>query len=103
MLFQKEEVLTTAKLAHLTISPEELSRYAEHLSAIVEYVGKLSAAPVEEEINALATPALSLRPDEVLQNPEESQRAVALFPESEAGLLSVPQVFEDREASLEQL
>ncbi|HJX59216.1 MAG TPA: Asp-tRNA(Asn)/Glu-tRNA(Gln) amidotransferase subunit GatC [Patescibacteria group bacterium] len=43
----KKEVLHVAKLARLTLSPEEEEKYAKQLSQVVEYVGELAEVNTE--------------------------------------------------------
>jgi aspartyl-tRNA(Asn)/glutamyl-tRNA(Gln) amidotransferase subunit C len=47
MAISRDEVLHVARLARLELSDEELERFAEQLSAIVEAVGKVAELDLE--------------------------------------------------------
>ena len=84
MAITRDEVLHVARLARLELSEEEVERFQEQLSAILEAVGKvaeLDLADVEptahplERVNVWADdePRPCLTPDEALANaPERS-------------------------------
>src|SRR5205823_891600 len=91
MAISREEVLHVARLARLELSDEEVERFAEQLSAILEAVGKVSELDLEgveptahplEVVNVWAEdeprPCLSL--DEALAN----------APDREGGSFRVP-------------
>jgi aspartyl-tRNA(Asn)/glutamyl-tRNA(Gln) amidotransferase subunit C len=89
------EVRHIARLARLHLSPEEEQRYAEQLSAILDYAARLSSidtSAVPPTATVLPFPA-PLRPDEVRPSLDQS-RALANAPESEDGLFRVPPVLE---------
>lgn len=93
-----DTVAHIARLARLDLTPEEATRYQTELSAILSYVDRLQeldttdVPPTSHITDTLA----SLRPDIVAAQPDEIRDAlVAAFPESKAGLLSVPPVFSD--------
>ncbi len=46
-MISREEVLHIAKLSRLAITEEEVERYQKQLSAILDYVGQLSAVNIE--------------------------------------------------------
>jgi aspartyl-tRNA(Asn)/glutamyl-tRNA(Gln) amidotransferase subunit C len=48
MAISRDEVLHVAKLARLELSEDELGRFAEQLSAILEAVGKVSELDLSE-------------------------------------------------------
>ena len=91
MAITRDQVLHVAKLAQLGLSEEELARFAEQLSAILEAVGKiaeLDLADVEPTSHPLDLvnvfgedePEPSLPLEDVLAN----------APEAEDGLFRVP-------------
>jgi aspartyl-tRNA(Asn)/glutamyl-tRNA(Gln) amidotransferase subunit C len=86
-----EQVLHVAKLARLALSDEEVERFREQLSAILEAVGKVSEldlADVPPTSHPLALVNV-VDPDE----PRPSlahERALANAPEREAGAFRVP-------------
>ena len=48
MAITREQVLHVAKLAHLDLTDEEVGRFREQLSAILEAVGKVSELDLSE-------------------------------------------------------
>jgi aspartyl-tRNA(Asn)/glutamyl-tRNA(Gln) amidotransferase subunit C len=87
----REQVLHVAKLARLALSEEEIERFGEQLSAILEAVGKVS------ELDLADVPATShplalvnvVDPDEPRQSLSH-ERALSSAPEQEAGAFRVP-------------
>jgi aspartyl-tRNA(Asn)/glutamyl-tRNA(Gln) amidotransferase subunit C len=87
----REQVLHVAKLARLALSEEEVERFQEQLSAILEAIGKVS------ELDLLGVPStshpLSLVNVVDLDEPRSSlerDQALANAPESEANAFRVP-------------
>jgi aspartyl-tRNA(Asn)/glutamyl-tRNA(Gln) amidotransferase subunit C len=89
----REEVLHVAKLARLALSDEEVERFREQLSAILEAVGKVAELDLEgvpptshplDLVNVLAEdePCPSLSRDE----------ALAPAPDPDGGFFGVPPV-----------
>ena len=87
----RDEVLHVAKLARLALTEEEVERFQEQLSAILEAVGKVSELDLEgvpptshplDLVNVWAEdePRASLSNDEALAN----------APDREAGFFRVP-------------
>ena len=93
MEISRAEVLHVAKLARLALTEEEVGRFQEQLSAILEAVGKVSELDLEgvpptshplDLVNVLAEdePAPSLSLEEALAN----------APDPENGFFGVPPV-----------
>ena len=93
MAISRDEVLHVAALARLELSDEEVTRFQEQLSAILEAVGKVSELDLEgvpptshplDLVNVLAEddPVPSLSRDEALAN----------APDPENGFFGVPPV-----------
>ena len=91
MAITREQVLHVARLARLALSEEEVARFQEQLSAILEAVGKVSELDLEgveptshplEVVNVLAEdePRPSLPLEEALAN----------APDPEDGFFGVP-------------
>ena len=91
MAISKEQVEHVARLARLALTHEEVERFQEQLSAILEAVGKVSELDLEgveptshplELVNALAEdePRPSL----------EREQALANAPASDDGFFAVP-------------
>lgn len=95
MKIGRDEVLRVADLARLDVSEDEVARLTHQLSAILDYVDKLSEldleaveplAHVQDLVNAFREDSLrsSLPREEVLAN----------APETEQGCFKVPAVIE---------
>jgi aspartyl-tRNA(Asn)/glutamyl-tRNA(Gln) amidotransferase subunit C len=95
MALTVDEVRHIAQLARLRLSAEEETRYADQLSAILEYAARVS----EIDTSAISpTATLSpfpspLRPDEI-QASLPRDRALANAAAAEDGLFRVPPVLE---------
>ncbi|MCU1490029.1 MAG: glutamyl-tRNA amidotransferase subunit [Acidimicrobiaceae bacterium] len=88
-----EEVAHVAHLARLELDPDELARYAEQLSAVLEHVEavrRLDTAEVPPTSHALELRNV-LRPDEIRASlsPEE---VLACAPAVESGRFKVPRI-----------
>ena len=91
----ENDVIRVARLARVRIGPEEIARYREGLSEILDLVTQLHASDTDG-VAPMAHPqdiALRLRADEVT---ESDQRAAlqAPAPQVEEGLYLVPRVIE---------
>ncbi len=90
-----DEVRHIARLARLRLSPDEERRYAEQLSAILDYAARLlsvdtSAVPPTATVLPFPSP---LRPDEVRPSLAQAQ-VLANAPAAEGGFFRVPPVLE---------
>lgn len=88
-----EEVRRIAQLARLRLTPEEERRYAEQLSDILDYAGRLgevdtSAIPPTASVLSLRAP---LRPDEVRPCPSRN-KILRNAPSEEEGMFRVPPI-----------
>ncbi|HLF37924.1 MAG TPA: Asp-tRNA(Asn)/Glu-tRNA(Gln) amidotransferase subunit GatC [Anaerolineales bacterium] len=97
MALTAEEVRKIARLARLQLSEEELQRYAQQLSAVLDYAARLgevdtSAIPPTASVLPLTAP---LRPDEVRPSLPLEQ-VLSNAPSSEAGMFRVPRVLEEQ-------
>jgi aspartyl-tRNA(Asn)/glutamyl-tRNA(Gln) amidotransferase subunit C len=95
MALTVKEVRHIANLARLRLTPEEERRYAEQLSAILDYAARLgeidtSAIPPTATVLPLRAP---LRPDEVRSCPPR-QRIMQNAPSDEEGMFRVPIILE---------
>ena len=100
MKTSNEQVLKLAALSRLALSAEEVTKFADEIPAILEYVGKLSRVNTEGvpvyELNSI--PADSLRADQVQPISEETRKAIIeSFPDRLGNLLKVKSVFAGRE------
>ena len=95
MSLQPEDVRGIAHLARLEVDPEDVSRYAGELSAILELVERMQAA-VTSGIEPMAHPldeVQRLRPDEVTESVDRDAFQ-SIAPEVRDGLYLVPRVIE---------
>ncbi len=93
-----QDVDHIAGLARLTIAPGEREQYVSEMSAILSYAQQLQTldTSVVEPTTHLTEKLAELREDAVNSvTNEERAQLVAAFPKSHAGLLVVPQVFQD--------
>lgn len=96
MHLTKEDVLRIAELAHLRLAEEEIGKFGEQLSSVLEYVGQLSNVDVIGFEPAAHITGVSnvLRRDEV--RPTDSKVREALLkaaPAREGDLIKVKAVF----------
>lgn len=95
MALTPDEVRHIAHLARLRLTPEEEQRYAEQLSAILDYAGRLnrvdtSAVPPTAGVQAAEAP---LRPDEP-RPPMPRERALANASSVADGMFLVPPILD---------
>lgn len=99
MALTKDEVLHLAKLCRIDLAPEEVERFAQQLSSILDYVGKLQKVDVDVATEAVANiTGLEnvMREDEVRScPPEERERIVSQFPNRQGDLLKTRGVFSE--------
>ena len=96
MKLSPEEVKHVAELAKLTLSDEEVTLYAEQLSAILEY----AEAVLEIDTSSVPPTPYVLPVVNVMREDEpepslENDTALANAPESDDGFFRVRAVFED--------
>lgn len=95
MKITPEEVQRVARLARLALAPEEVERYADQLSAILEAfeaLAKVDTTGVEAQSYATAL-ELPLRPDEVVPS-LSTEEALANAKAREGGGFLVPKTVE---------
>ena len=95
MKISQQDVEYVARLARLTLEPEELATMTEQMDAILGYVDKLNELDTEGiEPTAHAVPmANAFREDEVRPS-IGVDRAMQNAPESQDGCFRVPKVIE---------
>lgn len=95
-----DEVRRVAKLARLRLTDEQLQRYREQLSTILDHIAKLSEVDVQD-VEPMAHPSdLTNRLDEdVVGESLPVETILGLAPAIEAGykLIAVPKVLTDQE------
>ena len=90
-----EEIKHIADLAKLGLSPEELEKFSDELSHILEHYGQqIQEVDTDQvDLNLVAQENVSLRSDEV-KSFVDPQKLVEAAPESKNGLVRVPGIFE---------
>jgi len=90
----REQVLHVARLAKLTLGPEEEERFSAQLGRILEYVELLQEIDAEtDELTHVSPVATELRPDDPAPSlPREE--ILALAPEADGETMHVPPVIE---------
>ena len=96
MVLPQEEVDRLAVLTRLALNEEEKWRLAEQLGAVLEYVDRLAKVDTQGIPEAeMLHDAFVGRVDElVVQDPQIRECILENFPDSVAGALRVPAVFE---------
>ncbi len=94
-MLTRDEVLHIARLARLELSPDEIERYREQLSAVLEYFARLA----EVDTTGIPPTASVLPPRSVLRSdqprPGLSRDALlANAPDAEDGQFKVPPVLD---------
>ena len=96
----KEEILKIAKLAKLQLTDEEVLKYQNQLSSVLEYVTQVQQIePVKSEIrnpNVESNPKSEIINKATEDKPKKSMDREELLknaPMQKAGLFKVPQVF----------
>ena len=91
MAITREEVLHVAKLARLELADDEVERFTEQLSAILEAVAKVSELDLSEvEPTAHPLDLVNVGADDEPRPSLPLADALANAPEREAGFFKVP-------------
>jgi len=95
MTLSRDEVAHIADLAKLALSDEEVARYQEQLSAILEHFERLQELDTEEiPPTATVAPLQSVMREDEARPPTERDRILKNAPETEDGCFRVPAVLE---------
>jgi aspartyl-tRNA(Asn)/glutamyl-tRNA(Gln) amidotransferase subunit C len=91
MAITRDEVLHVARLARLELSDDEVERFTEQLSAILEAVAKVSELDLSEvEPTAHPLDLVNVWAEDVPRPCLPRDEALANAPEREAGFFKVP-------------
>jgi aspartyl-tRNA(Asn)/glutamyl-tRNA(Gln) amidotransferase subunit C len=91
MAITRDEVLHVARLARLELSDDEVERFTEQLSAILEAVAKVSELDLSEvEPSAHPLDLVNIWAEDVSRPCLPRDEALANAPEREAGFFKVP-------------
>jgi aspartyl-tRNA(Asn)/glutamyl-tRNA(Gln) amidotransferase subunit C len=95
MALSTEDVRDIAKLAKLQINEDELDRYKQDLSRILEFVEQMNQADVEN-VEPMAHPQDMMQPLRVDEIAETNQREKfqQIAPATQDGLYLVPKVID---------
>ncbi len=95
MKLSREEVGHIADLAKLALSDEEVARYQEQLSAILEHFDRLQELETEEiPPTATVLPLRSVMREDEARPPLEREKVLENAPDTEDGCFRVPAVLE---------
>ncbi len=93
MAITREQVLHVARLARLALSEEEVERFGEQLSAILEAVGKVSELDLEAvEPTSHPLDLVNVFGEDEPRPSLEREDALANAPDPEDGFFGVPAV-----------
>lgn len=95
MPLKATEIEHLAKLARLELDVNELEKFPQEISAILDYVKRLQEVKGYEFDDGLKSPISLLRADVVSVRPAvEQEKLIAAAQESEDGLIKTKPVFE---------
>jgi aspartyl-tRNA(Asn)/glutamyl-tRNA(Gln) amidotransferase subunit C len=97
MTLTKDEILKIGELAHLQLSDDEIEKFREQLSSVLDYVGKLSKLDLRDiEPAAHITGVTNVLRDDVVRTTEPEIRKSLLdaAPAREGDLIKVKPVFQ---------
>ncbi len=97
MKLSQEEIKHIAKLARLELTEEELLKYGEQLSAVLDYIDQLKEVNVEGvEPTAQVTGLVDVWREDRVRDCPETEREAALYeaPELEGRQVKVKRVLE---------
>ncbi len=95
MSLTPEEITKVATLARLSVTPEEAVRYAETISAVLEYMTILNEVDTSAvEPTFQVTGLADVLRDDVAAASQVGEKLIEQFPQAEKNSLVVPAVFE---------
>lgn len=98
MALSVEEIRKIAELARLKLTPEEEKRYAETISAVLDYMTILNEVDTKGvEPTSQVTGLEDVFREDVPKDSEIKKGLISLMPEQKANELLVPEVFSDSE------
>jgi len=97
MKLTKQEVEHIATLARLRLTEEEKEKYSEQLSAILNYMEKLSSVDTSavEPTSQVTGLTNIMREDEVIESGIEKE-LIDCAPDKGLGFVKIPKVFENK-------
>ncbi len=94
MSITQAEVTKLAKLARLSIKPEDLPKLVIDLDKVLGYVEKLQSITTSKQ-DVKTDNSVRLRPDEVIEFPDAAG-LVKAAPDHEDNLITTPPIFANR-------
>lgn len=96
MAISDEHVLHVAKLARLSLTDEEVGKFARQLSSILEHAERVMALASEDvPPTSTAIPLVNVMRPDVAGECLPHDKALSTAPESEQGRFKVPRIIED--------
>lgn len=96
MSLTRQEILKVSELAHIKLADDEIDKFRDQMSSVLDYVGQLSEVDVKGIEPAAHISGVSnvLRNDEVLsKDPATRKILIEAAPEHEGDLIKVKSVF----------
>ena len=95
MALSKEDVLNIANLAKLQVNDDEVDRYKQDLSRILEFVEQMNQADVDK-IAPMAHPQEMMQPlrSDLIAESNQREKFQGIAPATQDGLYLVPKVIE---------
>jgi|TARA_B100001964_G_C13820377_1_gene417029 aspartyl-tRNA(Asn)/glutamyl-tRNA(Gln) amidotransferase subunit C len=91
----KKEVEKIAQLARLELTDDEIKKYSEQLSGILDYIDQLQEVDIENvEITTQVTGLSNVMREDKVQGCDNPSELVEMAPEHEKGLIKVKAVFD---------
>ena len=95
MALSKDDVLNIANLAKLQVNEDEVERYKQDLSRILEFVEQMNQADVDN-IAPMAHPQEMMQPlrEDAITETDQREKFQQIAPATQDGLYLVPKVIE---------
>ena len=95
MALSKDDVLNIANLAKLQVNEDEVERYKQDLSRILEFVEQMNQADVDN-ITPMAHPQEMMQPlrEDAITESDQREKFQQIAPATQDGLYLVPKVIE---------
>lgn len=99
MALEESDVRHVAHLARLTVSDEEVARYAGQLSAILDYMEQLNELNTEDiPPTAHPLPLANVMRDDVVRESTPTDAALSNAPQRQESFFRVPKVLDQESA-----
>lgn len=96
MALTREEVLHVARLARLAMSDDEVDRFRDQLSAILEHAARVTEVVTDDvPPTSHPLPLANVFRDDVVEPSLPPEKALSTAPETEDGRFKVPRIIEE--------